>query len=72
MYEYYVDHVINFVAILQVMHPFEAEDAGELGLSVGDYVVVRQVRLKLLPECPEAATMHRSFLGFLTVVNGRL
>jgi hypothetical protein len=29
---------------LQVMHPFEAEDAGELSLSVGDYVVVRQVQ----------------------------
>lgn len=29
--------------LAEVMHPFEAEDAGELGLSVGDYVVVRQV-----------------------------
>jgi len=27
----------------QVMHDFEAEDQGELSLSVGDYVVVRQV-----------------------------
>jgi hypothetical protein len=27
----------------QVMHVFEAEDLGELSLSVGDYVVVRQV-----------------------------
>jgi len=36
--------VTNFVVILQVMHPFEAEDTGELSLSVGDYVVVRQVR----------------------------
>jgi hypothetical protein len=25
------------------MHDFEAEDQGELSLSVGDYVVVRQV-----------------------------
>jgi hypothetical protein len=29
--------------LAEVMHPFEAEDAGELSLSVGDYVVVRQV-----------------------------
>lgn len=27
----------------QVMHSFDAEDQGELSLSVGDYVVVRQV-----------------------------
>ncbi len=26
-----------------LMHDFEAEDQGELSLSVGDYVVVRQV-----------------------------
>ncbi|KAH8913165.1 hypothetical protein BDL97_U03400 [Sphagnum fallax] len=26
-----------------LMHDFEAEDQGELNLSVGDYVVVRQV-----------------------------
>jgi hypothetical protein len=26
-----------------LMHDFEAEDQGELSLSIGDYVVVRQV-----------------------------
>jgi hypothetical protein len=29
--------------LVQVMHDFEAEDQGELSLTVGDYVVVRQV-----------------------------
>ncbi|KAG0613298.1 hypothetical protein M758_6G092300 [Ceratodon purpureus] len=29
--------------LAEVMHPFEAEEAGELNLSVGDYVVVRKV-----------------------------
>lgn len=29
--------------LAEVMHPFEAEDQGELSLSIGDYVVVRQV-----------------------------
>lgn len=27
------------------MYPFEPEEGGELGLQVGDYVVVRQVKL---------------------------
>ncbi|XP_024395037.1 SH3 domain-containing protein 2 [Physcomitrium patens] len=29
--------------LAEIMHPFEAEDGGELSLAVGDYVVVRQV-----------------------------
>lgn len=31
--------------IVQVIHPFDAQADGELSLAVGDYVVVRQVRL---------------------------
>lgn len=33
----------KFTLLLQVMHSFDAEEQGELSLSVGDYVVVRQV-----------------------------
>lgn len=32
--------------IMQVIHPFDAQANGELSLSVGDYVVVRQVHLQ--------------------------
>ena len=31
---------------MQVIHPFDAQANGELNLSVGDYVVVRQVHLE--------------------------
>jgi len=32
-----------FAIYLQVIHPFDAQADGELSLSVGDFVVVRQV-----------------------------
>jgi hypothetical protein len=34
----------------QVIHPFDAQADGELSIAMGDYVVVRQVRIQLAKE----------------------
>lgn len=43
-----VDFLNLFHFVMQVIHPFDAQADGELSISVGDYVVVRQVHEEVI------------------------